>query len=320
MSLPYFDAAAVEAATPYPELVDAIGDAFRAGGVAPARHTHEIPASGEAVSTLLLMPSWSDAGHFGVKLATINSANAARGIPTVNGTYVLFDRETATPSAVFDATTLTARRTAAASAFAASKLARRDAATLLMVGTGRLARCLIEAHATTRNIASVRVWGRSAEKAAIIAQWARENITDDASAVVDLDKACRNADIISTATFATTPLVRGANLAAGIHVDLVGAYSQQMRETDAEVFRRADQVWVDTFEGAESEAGDLLAAIDEGAIELADVKGDLFRLARFTEDARHDAGEITVFKSVGTGLEDLAAAILCQSVQAHANK
>lgn len=313
MSLPYFDAAAVEAATPYTKLVAAIGEAFRDGGVAPARHSHEIPTSGDGVSTLLLMPSWSDAGHFGVKLATINPANATRDLPTVNGTYVLFDRETSTPMAVFDATALTARRTAAASAFAASRLARDDAASLLMVGTGRLSRCLIEAHATTRNISSVRVWGRSPEKAEAVAQWARENIADDAAAVSDLVEACGNVDIISAATFSTTPLILGADLSEGVHVDLVGAYSPQMRETDAEVFRRADQVWVDTFEGAESEAGDLLAAIEEGAIELTEVAGDMFRLARSAGTARHDVREITVFKSVGTGLEDLAAAILCQS-------
>jgi ornithine cyclodeaminase len=313
MGLPYFDAAAVEAATPYPKLIAAIGDAFRNGGVAPARHSHEIPAGGEDVSTLLLMPSWDNAGHFGVKLATINPANASRDIPTVNGTYVLFDRETATPKAVFDATALTARRTAAASAFAASKLARDDAASLLMVGTGRLSRCLIEAHATVRNISKVRVWGRSPDKAAAIAQWARENVADDATAVHDLETACGDADIISAATFATTPLICGATLPAGVHVDLVGAYSPQMRETDGEVFRRADQVWIDTYEGAEAEAGDLLAAMEEGVIELADVAGDMFKLARTKGTARHDAREITVFKSVGTGLEDLAAAILCQS-------
>jgi len=313
MNLPYFDAAAVEAATPYPKLVAAIGDAFRSGGVAPARHTHEIPTSDKGVSTLMLMPSWSDAGHFGVKLATINPANAARNIPTVNGTYVLFDRDTATPQAVFDASALTARRTAAASAFAASKLAREDASSLLMVGTGRLCRCLIEAHATTRDISSVRIWGRSTEKAATVADWARRNVTDDAETVSDLSRACRDADIISSATFATTPLVQGDNLTAGIHIDLVGAYSPQMRETDAEVFRRANQVWVDTFEGAEAEAGDVLAAVKEGAIEFADIAGDMFRLAQIAGTARRDAREITVFKSVGTGLEDLAAAILCQS-------
>lgn len=313
VNLPYFDAAAVEAATPYPALVAAIGEAFRSGGVAPARHTHDIPTGSDGFSTLMLMPSWNDAGYFGVKLATINPANAERGIPTVNGTYILFDNETATPRAVIDATALTARRTAAASAFAANKLAREDASSLLMVGTGRLSRCLIEAHATTRDISSVRVWGRSPEKAAAVANWARHHVSDNAEAVTDLDQACGDADIISAATFATTPLIQGASLSAGVHVDLVGAYSPQMRETDAEVFRRAGQVWIDTFEGAESEAGDVLAAILEGAMERADIAGDMFELAQSAGIVRRDAQEITVFKSVGTGLEDLAAAILCQS-------
>lgn len=315
MNLPYFDAEAVEAATPYPKLITAIGEAFRDGGIAPARHAHDIPDGHDGTTTLLLMPSWNDAGYLGVKLATINFANAARGIPTVNGIYVLFDSETGIPKAAIDAAALTARRTAAASAFAASRLAREDAASLLMVGTGKLSRCLIEAHASARDLSSVRVWGRSPERAAAVAAWARGNITDDAEAVADLDRACSEADIISAATYATTPLVRGASLSAGTHVDLVGAYSTAMRESDAAVFQRADQVWVDTYDGAESEAGDLLLAIEEGAIEFADLAGDLFKLAQSPGSSRLSESEITVFKSVGTGLEDLAAAVLCQSAE-----
>lgn len=313
MNLPYFDNEAIEAATPYPELIAAIGDAFRHGGVAPARHVHGVPKAGEDDSVLLLMPSWNDTGHFGVKLATINAENASRGLPTINGIYVLFDSLTSTPIATFDAATLTARRTAAASAYAASKLARSDASSLLMIGTGRLSRPLIEAHATVRGIRKVRVWGRSTEKAAKVAEWARDQFDIDAKSVSDLASACGAADIVTAATLSRSPLICGADLQPGSHVDLVGAYAPDMRETDAVVFERAGQVFVDTFDGAKEEAGDLLLAIDEGALSIDDVAGDLYKLATTEGQARQSEDEITVFKSVGTGLEDLAAAVLCKA-------
>ncbi|MGI9225356.1 MAG: ornithine cyclodeaminase family protein [Woeseiaceae bacterium] len=311
MNLPHFDNAAVQAATPYPELIAAIGEAFRHGGVAPARHVHDIPKPGEQDGVLLLMPSWNDTGHFGVKLATINAPNAERNLPTINGVYVLFDSLTCIPVATFDAATLTARRTAAASAFAASRLARHDAASLLMIGTGRLSRPLIEAHATVRDIKTVSVWGRSPEKATDVADWARTELNIDATPIGDLRSACGAADIVCSATLSRSPLIHGADLRVGTHVDLVGAYAPHMRETDAAVFERAGQVFVDTFEGAREEAGDLLQAIDEGVLSMDDVAGDLYKLAAKTEAARHSDDEITVFKSVGTGLEDLAAAWLC---------
>jgi len=311
MNLPHFDHAAIEAATPYPQLIAAIEDAFRHGGVAPARHVHDIPKADEPDSVLLLMPSWNNTGHFGVKLATINAENASRGMPTINGIYVLFDSLTSTPVATFDAATLTARRTAAASAYAASKLARDNASSMLMVGTGRLSRALIEAHAKVRNITTIRVWGRSPNKAADVASWAREHVARDADPVTDLAAACNEADIISAATLSKEALISGDNLKHGTHVDLVGAYAPHMRESDAAVFGRASQVFVDTFDGAEEEAGDLLQAIDEGALCMDDVTGDLYALAASDHLVRSAADEITVFKSVGTGLEDLAAAAQC---------
>lgn len=313
MNLPYFDDAAIEAATPYPKLIAAIGDAFRHGGVAPARHVYDVPKAGEDDSVLLLMPSWNDTGHFGVKLATINAENASRGLPTINGIYILFDSLTSTPIATFDAATLTARRTAAASAFAASKLARSNASSLLMIGTGRLSRPLIEAHATVRGIRKVRVWGRSPEKAAEVAEWARDQLDIDAKSVSDLASACGAADIVTAATLSRSPLVCGADLSPGTHVDIVGAYAPHMRETDAVVFERAGQVFVDTIDGASEEAGDVLRAIDEGALSMDDISGDLYKLATTAGLARHSDDEITVFKSVGTGLEDLAAAVLCKA-------
>ena len=172
----------------------------------------------------------------------------------------------------------------AASAFAASKLARDDATSLLMVGTGRLSRCLIEAHATTRSISSVRVWGRSPEKAATIAEWVRENVTDDAAPVSDLDKACNDADIISAATFATTPLIRGASLPTGVHVDLVGAV-----EGDVEAAR--------------------LFETREGDAELAgELRGRLARRhAAYVQPAAHALAELDPQKALVDQISDIFA-------------
>ena len=239
MNLPHFDNAAIEAATPYPELIEAIGEAFRHGGIAPSRHVHNVPQNGEDDSVLLLMPSWNDTGHFGVKLATINAENASR------------------------------------------------------------------------DLSKIRVWGRTPDKAAEVAEWARQNITGDAEAVGDLAAACSNADVISAATLSREALIRGASLRPGTHVDLVGAYAADMRESDAAVFERAEQVFVDTVGGAQEEAGDLLQAINEGALSMGDISGDLHALAATIKLARRNNDEITLFKSVGTGLEDLAAACLC---------
>lgn len=304
----HFDAAAVEAATPYKDLIEAIGAAFRDGGTSPERHNHQIPTTSDN-GTLLVMPSWSNAGYFGVKLATVYAGNAAKNLPTVNGIYALFDQETGTPLATFDAAMLTARRTAAASAFAASRLARADAESLLIVGTGRMSRSLIQAHCTTRSIQKIRVWGRSQRKAEALVADAR--VDADIAIAADLEAACHEADIISTATLAREPLVRGNWLKPGVHVDLVGAFSPDMREADSDLFDLADLIYVDTYEGARAEAGDILAAIDEGALQWGELSGSLHDLAAITGLVRRSDDEISVFKSVGTGLEDLAAARLC---------
>lgn len=311
MTMRHFDAAAIEAATPYPVLIEAIGEAFREDGTSPNRHHHEIPTGTGDDGTLLIMPSWSDGGQFGVKLATVYPMNSAKDLPTVNGLYVLFDSETGVPQATFDAAMLTARRTAAASAFAASKLARPDAASMLMIGTGRLSHNLIEAHSTVRPIRNIRVWGRSQSKAAAVVEKVRGSCNAVVAVATDLEAACREADIISAATLAREPLIRGSWLEPGVHIDLVGSFTPDMRETDTDVFRRANVVYVDTLEGAQTEAGDILAAVDDGAIGWDALVGSLDDLARTDDLARPGAHEITVFKSVGVGLEDLAAARLC---------
>jgi ornithine cyclodeaminase len=221
---------------------------------------------------------------------------------------MVFDATTGVPLAAIDGQSLTVLRTAAASALAADYLARADASTLLMVGTGQLAPALVAAHATVRRLSRIMVWGRNPTKAAALADRLRGD-GFDATAAADIEGAARRADVISCATLAHEPLVRGAWLKPGAHLDLVGAFTPAMRETDDEAMRRA-HIFVDTREGALAEAGDVIQAIAAGAMTAADIAGELSELCRGTVSGRRHDQEITVFKSVGTALEDLAAAEL----------
>ena len=301
------DAGAVHRLLDFPSLIEALRAMFRDGCEVPPRHHHSVPAASDGNSgTLLLMPAWRAGTALGIKIVTVFPGNARRSLPAVHGTYVLLDAATGAPRAVLDGTALTLRRTAAASALAADFLARRDSAVHLMVGTGALAPHL-HAHAAVRPIRESRVWGRDPRKAAALA--ARLAAAGTACvAVADLAAAAASADIITCATLAREPLIRGAWLRPGTHVDLVGGYTIEMREADDEAVRRA-RVFIDT-EAALREAGDIVQPLRSGALARDGIAGDLFGLVRGTCAGRRAPGEITLFKSVGSALEDLAAAEL----------
>lgn len=303
------DADAVAAATPFPALIAALEAAFagQARCTAPPRGHHGIARGGEPERTLLTMPSWGDDGGVVVKLVNVVPANAARGLPAVQGVVIVADPESGAWTTLIDGGALTARRTAAASALAARHLARPDASRMAMLGTGRLARPLIEAMAAVRPIETVRIWGRDAGRAAALAAWA--GAAGFAAEVCDAETAVRGADIVTCATLSQRPLVRGAWLAPGSHLDLVGAFRPDMRECDAEAVRRA-VVFVDTREGALREGGDLVQAMAEGAFDAGRVAGDLGDLCAGRHTGRTDAQTVTLFKSVGASLEDYAAARL----------
>ena len=308
----FIDAASVARHSPWPELLQALHSAFAATDLStPTRAHHHMEGMGSTSTPVLLsMPAWSPRLGVGVKLVTVYPDNASLNLPSIHGLYVLMDGASGRPQAVLDAGELTARRTAAASALASRFLSRPDSATLLMVGTGRLSQYLPLAHAQVRPIKRVLVWGRSAAKAQESAD-ALQAQGVNAVAIGALEDACAQADIISCATLSKTSLLQGEWLRPGTHVDLVGAFTPQMREADDQVFKRATSVWCDTTAGALAEAGDLIQALASGALEPARIKGDLLRLCQAGQPVpRHDA-DITVFKSVGAALEDLAAARLC---------
>jgi ornithine cyclodeaminase len=293
----------------YPSLVERLRDYFRDDAVAtPVRHHHDVSVPGGADATLLLMPAWRVGGYIGIKVATVFPDNGPKGLPSVMGTYLLLSAKTGEPRAMLDGTELTLRRTAAASALASRYLSRPDCERLLMVGTGKLAPHLIRAHASQRPICNVLIWGRSTEKAEKLARTL--NRPDfRVAATDDLEQAARGAHVISCATLSTDPLIEGRWLQPGQHIDLVGAFKPTMREVDDAAVARA-AVFVDTRAGALKEGGDLVQAIASGAFDAESVRGDLFDLTRGAMPGRSVYNQITLFKSVGTALEDLAAAKL----------
>jgi ornithine cyclodeaminase len=301
------DLARARASLAYERLVPALRAAFVAGAEAPQRHVHNLAAPGAATATLLVMPAWRGRSVLGVKIVTVFPENGARGLNAVFSTYLLCDGATGRPLALIDGNEITGRRTPAASALAGDYLARRDAASLVVVGAGHIASGLAPAWASVRPIRTVLVWDIDAARAAALAA-SLAGKGFDARATDDLEAAVRQADIVSCATLATSPLVRGAWLRPGTHLDLIGGFRPDMREADDEAVRRA-RVFIDT-EAALKEAGDLLAPLASGALRRDEVAGDLAGLCSGATGGRRDEAEITLFKSVGTALEDLAAAAL----------
>jgi ornithine cyclodeaminase len=306
----HFTAEEIDAALDFPTLIDALGEAFRGGFDAPQRHHHEIERFGEPAATSLLMPAWTTgagaADFLGTKIVNVFPGNAARGLPAVSGLYVLQSGLTGRPLATMDGTRLTLWRTAAASALAARHLARSDAKKLLVVGAGALAPFLARAHASQRPIERIAVWNHRPEGAHRLAQSLNAQ-GFDAHAAGRLEEAVRAADLISCATLSQAPLIAGAWLKPGQHLDLVGAFTMHMREADDAALKRA-RVFVDTA-AALDEGGDVAQALANGALVRADIVADLAALARGAP-GRGGPDEITLFKSVGAAIEDLAAAML----------
>lgn len=299
----------IDRALAMPSLIAALDRAFRGGITAPPRHHHEVPRP-DGNATLLLMPAWSagEVGDFlGVKTVSVFPGNRSRGLPSVQGAYLLMDGATGVSLATMDGARLTLWRTAATSALAARHLARPDATRMLMVGAGALAPFLIRAHAAVRPLTRIAVWNRNpAGAAALAGQLAREGLP----AVVaegDLAREVAASDLVSCATLSETPIVRGEWLASGSHLDLVGAFTLGMREADDAALARAS-VYVDT-EACATEGGDVAVAIRAGTFARGAICGDLANLVSGRVAGRTSPDEITLFKSIGASLEDLAAAI-----------
>jgi ornithine cyclodeaminase/alanine dehydrogenase-like protein (mu-crystallin family) len=294
--IPWLDGPALRAALPMADAIDALESAFDGEDVtAPPRAHHAVPGG-----DLLLMPAAGPAGT-GVKLVTVAPGNPARGLPLIAGVYVLFAPGTLQPVALVEAAALTALRTAAVSGLAARHLARADAAHLVLFGAGTQARSHVEALRAVRPVERVTVVSRTASRAADLVEELRgAGLRAELGAPADV----RDADLVACCTTSPTPVLAGADLPPGVHVTAVGAYTPDTRELDTLAMRRG-RIVVEERAAALAEAGDLCIPIAEGALTSDDIVADLREVVRGTA-VREAAEDITVFKSVGLAMEDLA--------------
>jgi len=301
----YISADELNAGLEFPPLVEALRELFRRG-VDEARAIHlNQPLPDGRRNDWLLLPAWQYGRHMGIKLASVFPENDAKGLASVQGLYVLFDGSNGLPLAAIDGAVLTLWKTAANSALAATYLARTDARTLLVVGAGALAPYLSRAHCAVRPIARVMIWNRTAANAERTAgALVRPGLAVEV--VRELAPAVARANIVSCATMATAPVIEGAWLSPGVHVDLVGGYRPDMREADDEAVRRA-RVFIDTWFTAGEHCGDICQPVARGLLRKEDVT-DTFQLVRGERPGRSSADEITLFKSGGGGHEDLGTA------------
>ncbi len=303
--IPYLNAWQLQTLLEFPQLLQALDEAFRDGIHMPERHSHQLDEKGG--KTLLLMPAWKPEELVGLKVVSIFQGNPEEGLPTIQGLYLLLDGKNGKPLALLDAPMLTNLRTAATSALASRFLSRTDSARLLLVGTGSLAPHMAQAHAQVRPIQEVRVWGRRGSQARRIADNLKRKKAFEVSVEKNLEAGVRWADIVSCATSSAEPLIRGSWLRLGQHLDLVGSFQPHMREADDETVKKA-RVFADHLEAAPKESGDLALPLQTGILKPQDLQGDLFALCRQEVPGRTHDSEITLFKSVGLALEDYAAA------------
>ena len=298
------DADEVARLAPYTDLVSA----FEAGHRQPIAACERIVYGPEGdTRRFMALPAWQTGGEsggaIGIKLVTVFPDNPRRGLPAVQAVVLLFDGETGEVLAMIDGTELTYRKTAGDSALGSQLLSRPDSRTLLMIGAGGLAGHLVAAHRAVRpSIERVLIWNRTMDKAeALVAAGVADEVVDD------LDAAVGSADVISTATMSADPLVKGALLRPGTHVDCVGAFLPDHREVDDEVVTRAE-IFVDSREAAVHESGDLVIPTAAGTIGADAVRADLFQLCRGEHPGRSGRDAITMFENGGGGHLDLMVA------------
>lgn len=306
-TLRVFSAQDTARALDYPAMIQSMETLFAAGINAPLRHHHLMPRTNESNAMLLLMPAWQQGTSLGgVKIVTVFPDNHLRGLPAISGSYLLFDETTGQHLALIEGTTLTARRTAAASVLAAKYLADPQAQTLLVVGSGRVAQALPEAFASQFPLKKLLIWSRTHSHAEHLAEhWRTQGWSVEV--VLDLAYGVAKADIISCATLSPHPLIQGQWLQAGQHLDLIGSFTPQMRETDDDCMKRA-QIYIDT-EAALKEAGDLVIPLANGVITADSIKGTFYQLCA-EKRSHYDPNRMTLFKGVGHAVEDLACAMV----------
>jgi len=302
----HFDMKAIQTALPYPLLVDALAQGLQQFSETPARSFF---SPNQDASCVMIMPAWRPHQMMGVKLVSVWPENNAKGESAVSAVYVLISCLDGRPLAVLDGTELTLRRTAAAAALAAKRLARENSETLAVLGTGSLSVPLVQAHTDTMRFKNVLVWGRQFYKAQLVVNQLRE-LGIEVRAMGDLHKTLAMSDVVAVATTSTEPFLKAAWVRPGTHISLVGAFTPQMAEAEPGLISKS-QLFADCRASVLEKGGEVFQAIEQGLILDSDIIADLAELtAQPDRSWRHDAQAITVFKSVGFALLDLIAAEL----------
>ena len=303
--------AEIEALLPMSECVDVMADALatlaRGDAILPLRQMLRLP---DSPNIFALMPAYLDAPRtVGVKVLTVFPVNHGTPIDAHQGAVLLFEADHGRLLAVLDATTLTAIRTAAVSGVATRLLAREDAEDLAILGAGRQGRMHLEAMTVVRRIRRLRVWSRTTEHARALAHLAGERFGIHADVASSPAHAVERAAIVCTTTASPTPVVEGDYLEPGVHVNAVGACIPTARELDSRAVQRA-RLYVDRRESALAEPGDLLIPMNEGLISPSHIIAEIgeLLLPGGERRGRSNDTEITIFKSLGLAIEDLAAA------------
>ncbi|MGH7562354.1 MAG: ornithine cyclodeaminase family protein [Gemmatimonadales bacterium] len=294
---------------PMRECLDLMERALRTlaegGAQLPLRTVLRLPGERGFFGT---MPAWlDDPRALGLKAISVFPGNHAAGLDSHQGVVLLFDPETGAPTAILDAASITAIRTAAVSGAATRALARPDAADLAILGSGVQARTHLEAMAIVRDLRRVRAWSPTPRRLAAFVRWAGESLGVEVEPANDARGAVLGADLVCTVTASATPVVDGTWLAPGAHVNAVGASVATTRELDAWAVARS-RLFVDRRESALSEAGDFLLAKSEGAFGEEHIRGEIGEVFAGRVAGRTGPGDITLFKSLGLAVEDLAAA------------
>jgi len=301
----------VAEALPYGELIESLRQIYQDDGMSAERELIDLEELGDAEGACMaFMPAWGPGHDLTAKIFTLFHNNREKGIATIHATIFVFDSSNGSLKAIVDGTEVTRRRTACMSALAADYLARQDSSKLLVCGAGALAPHAALALASVRPIDSIEVWARREKAAESVVDFLRSQRGDiDVGVANDLSEACQRADIITCQTSASQPIVFGNWITAGTHLDFVGSHDPNKRECDDNAVR-ISKIYVDVMETAMREAGDILIPLKGGVISKAQIIGDLSDLTRRNVSGRTCDEEITLFKSTGSSLADLAAAEL----------
>lgn len=308
LAMKIIDAEQTRSCLTFNTVIPALELAFRRNAEVPTRHVHNIEC-GSDKGTSLIMPAWNSDGYYGVKIINIFSENSKKGIPGLHSTYSLYSAKTGVPLAAVDGDVITAYRTAGAAALGASYLSRKESRVLLILGTGRVASLVASAMKAVRPIDKILVWNYRIESAKPFVESLKvQGFDAQVVPVDDLELAAKQADIISCSTLSTKPLIRRKWLRSGAHLDLIGSFRPDMMEAFPDCFSDT-LVYVDTSE-APTKSGDLIEAFKAGSLYKDQIRGTLFDLVNGACEGRADDSQVTVFKAVGTALEDLAMAAM----------